>query len=59
MPHYMFYAPGLKDAEIGGNPFSQHPFMLSMSPGRDDYIIMMVGETERGRDSGRVERSID
>ena len=47
MPHYMFYAPNVKDADIGGNPFSQHPFMLSMSPGRDDYIIVMVGEKEK------------
>jgi len=47
MPHFMFYAPGLKDADIGGKPFSQYPFMLSMSPGRDDFIIVMVGETEK------------
>jgi hypothetical protein len=47
MPHYMFYAPNVKNADIGGNPFSQYPFMLSMSPGRDDFIIMMVGEKEK------------
>jgi hypothetical protein len=48
MPHYMFYAPNLKDADIGGNGFSkQYPFMLSMSPGRDDYIILLVGEAEK------------
>lgn len=47
MPHYMIYAANVKDADIGGNPFSQHPFMLSMSPGRDDYIIFMVGEAEK------------
>jgi len=48
MPHYMFYAPNLKDADIGGNGFSrQYPFMLSMSPGRDHYIILLVGETEK------------
>lgn len=48
MPHYMFYAPNLKDADIGGNGFSkQYPFMLSMSPGRDDYIIVLVGEAEK------------
>ena len=47
MPHYMFYAPNVTDADIGGKPFSQYPFMLSMSPGRDDVIIMLVGETEK------------
>lgn len=50
MPHYMFYAPNLKDADIGGNGFSkEYPFMLSMSPGRDDYIILLVGEAEKER----------
>lgn len=48
MPHYMFYAPNVKDADIGGNGFSkQYPFMLGMSHGRDDYIIMLVGEAEK------------
>ena len=48
MPHYMFYAPNLKDADIGGNGFSkQYPFVLSMSAGRDDYIIMLVGQAEK------------
>ncbi|HLB89253.1 MAG TPA: hypothetical protein VJK29_16485 [Terriglobales bacterium] len=47
MPHYMFYAPGVTDADIGGKPFSLYPFMLRMSPGRDDVIILLVGETEK------------
>jgi len=47
MPHYMFYAPGVTDADIGGKPFSHYPFMLKMSAGRDDVIIMLVGETEK------------
>lgn len=47
MPHYMFYAPGVTDADIGGKPFSHYPFMLRMSPGRDDVIILLVGETEK------------
>ena len=48
MPHYMFYAPGVKDADIGGHGFSkQYPFILAMSPGRDDYIILLVGEAEK------------
>ncbi len=49
MPHYMFYAPNVKNSDIGGKPISQYPFMLSMSPGRDDYIIMLVGEAEKGK----------
>src|SRR5690242_8725264 len=44
MPHYMFYAPGVKNKDIGGNGFGQYPFILSMSPGRDDVIILLVGE---------------
>lgn len=48
MPHYMFYAPNMKDADIGGNGFSkQYPFVLSMNPGRDDYIILLVGQAEK------------
>ena len=48
MPHYMFYAPHLKDTDIGGNGFSQqYPFVLSMFPGRDDYIVLLVGKTEK------------
>jgi hypothetical protein len=49
MPHYMFYAPNVKNADIGGKPFSQYPFMLSMSPGRDDVIILFAGETEKAK----------
>jgi hypothetical protein len=50
MPHYMFYAPNLKDADIGGHGFSQqYPFILSMNSGRDDYIILLVGETEKAK----------
>jgi len=50
MPHYMFYAPNVKDADIGGNGFSkQYPFILNMSAGRDDYILLLVGETEKAK----------
>ena len=50
MPHYMFYAPGVKDEDIGGHGFDkQHPFVLSMSSGRDDYIILLVGEAEKAK----------
>jgi hypothetical protein len=49
LPHYMFYAPNVKDADIGGQPFSEYPFMLSMSPGRDDVIILFAGEAEKAK----------
>ena len=50
MPHYMIYAPNLKDADIGGHGFSkQYPFILGMSHGRDDYIILLVGEAEKAK----------
>jgi hypothetical protein len=49
MPHYMFYAPNVTNADIGGKPFSQYPFMLRMSPGRDDVIILFAGETEKAK----------
>ena len=50
MPHYMFYAPGVKDADIGGHGFSkQYPFILDMSRGRDDYIVLLVGEAEKAK----------
>lgn len=49
LPHYMFYAPNVTDADIGGKPFSQYPFMLSMSTGRDDVIILLAGETEKAK----------
>lgn len=48
MPHYMFYAPGVTNADIGGKPYSRYPFVLDMSPGRDDVIIMIAGEAEKG-----------
>lgn len=50
MPHYMFYAPNVKNSDIGGPGFSkQYPFILSMNTGRDDYIIMLVGESEKAK----------
>jgi hypothetical protein len=49
MPHYMFYAPGVKNKDIGGAGFGMYPFILSMGPGRDDVIIMLVGETEKAK----------
>jgi hypothetical protein len=31
-PHFMFYAPNVTDADIGGRPQTQGPFMLSKGP---------------------------
>lgn len=49
LPHYMFYAPNIKDADIGGKPLSQYPFVLPMGPGPHDVIILLVGETEKAK----------
>jgi hypothetical protein len=48
-PHYMFYAPNVKDNDIGGKPFSQYPFVLPQGPGPHDVIILLVGEAEKGK----------
>lgn len=47
VPHYMFYAPGISNEEIGGKPMSQHPYVLNRSPGPHGYIIKFAGEKER------------
>jgi hypothetical protein len=42
--------PAVKDTDIGGPGFSkQYPFILGMSKGRDDYIILLVGEAEKAK----------
>jgi hypothetical protein len=48
-PHYMFYAPNIRDADIGGKPFSQYPFILPQGPGPHDVIILLVGEAEKAK----------
>jgi hypothetical protein len=48
-PHFMFYAPNLKDTDIGGKPFSPYPFILAQGPGPHDVIILLVGETEKAK----------
>ena len=48
LPHFMFYAPGLTDQDIGSAPPpSPYPFILE--PGPHGYIVVLVGETERSR----------
>lgn len=48
-PHYMFYAPNVKNLDIGGKPGSAYPFVLPQGPGPHDVIIVPVGETEKAR----------
>ena len=49
LPHYMFYAPNVKDADIGGKPLSPYPFVLPQGPGPHDVIILLVGEAEKAK----------
>lgn len=47
VPHYMFYAPGVTNEEIGGKFLSEYPYVLSRSPGPHGYIIQFVGQAEK------------
>lgn len=54
MPHYMFYAPYLDNADIGGNdggPFVNNPDNTVLGDGKGPYgyIIMPAGKTEAAR----------
>jgi hypothetical protein len=49
LPHYMFYAPKVKNTDIGGKPDSQYPFVLPLGPGPHDVIILLVGQTEKAK----------
>ncbi len=57
MPHYMFYAPCVDDADIGGGwiPGGHQPFVVSSGPVLDkahsifNYIILAAGETEKAK----------
>jgi len=49
LPHYMFYAPNVKNADIGGKPGSAYPFILPQGPGAHDVIILLVGATEKAK----------
>jgi hypothetical protein len=46
-PHHMFYAPNVKDADIGGKPLSVYPFVVPQGPGPHDVIVVLVGQAER------------
>jgi hypothetical protein len=45
MPHVMYYAPNVSNADIGGKPMSMYPFVIV--PGPHGYIIQPLGLTER------------
>jgi hypothetical protein len=47
MPHYMFYAPYLTAADIGGNSDSGGPMVLGNKNDPHCYIILPVGKTEK------------
>lgn len=47
LPHYMFYAPGVRGEDIGAGPNFDHPFVLSRKPGPHGLIIVLAGREER------------
>ncbi|MFI4920545.1 MAG: hypothetical protein ACHQAZ_02760 [Gammaproteobacteria bacterium] len=55
MPHLMFYAPNVTDAEIGAAPDLAepssllYPFISRQGNGETSYMIQLIGETEKAR----------
>ena len=55
MPHLMFYAPFITNADIGAapdlaNPASlQYPFIDRQGNGEQSYMIQMIGEAEKAK----------
>ena len=53
MPHLMFYAPGLRNADIGARPdladaaSLRYPFVDHQGHDAQTYFIQMIGESER------------
>ena len=48
LPHYMYYAPGVTNEDLGARGFSvEHPFMLYRAPHPHGLIIHIAGEKER------------
>lgn len=45
VPHRMFYAPGVENADIGGDPRTGEPFVIQ--PGPHGYIVMRAHPAER------------
>jgi len=46
LPHYMFYAPYITEANIGGNSPSGGPMILGDGKGPHGYIMVPAGEME-------------
>lgn len=55
-PHYMFYAPNVKNEDIGGKPLSPHGFILN--PGPFGYIIMPAGMHEKAAINKKYESAL-
>jgi hypothetical protein len=49
LPHYMFYAPYLTAADIGGNSQPGGPMILGDGKGPHGYIIIMTSATEKAK----------
>ena len=55
MPHLMFYAPGVSNADIGAKPnLADHaslayPFVDKQGNAEQSYFIQLVGETEKAK----------
>jgi len=49
MPHYMFYAPYLTEADIGGNSPSGGPLVLGNGKDPHGYIIVPAGSMEKAK----------
>jgi hypothetical protein len=47
MPHYMFYAPYMSEADIGGNSPGDGPFILANGKDPHGYIILPAGAMEK------------
>lgn len=47
IPHYMFYAPYISAADIGGNSPSGGPVVIDNDKSPHEYIIVPVGEKEK------------
>lgn len=45
LPHYMFYAPGVSDEDIGGRYGGQQPFIIDEGP--HGFMIKVAGPAER------------
>jgi hypothetical protein len=49
IPHYMFYAPYISEADIGGNSPSGGPMILGDGKGPHGYIIIPAGKMEKAK----------